>query len=1131
MPLLEFVTGVIADVSLQAAREHLSRREAVIRALKKAGLDPQPKREDFEAIYKHTLIEWGVFKPKELLDFYRDETVYRAFLSAFNANDPAILTREIEEARQRYEEQGYFRRLETDPRREIAAFTTIFNEIVDRTRAPAETRRDHKLESLDDKIEQILKWTRESATTAELRVLERDGYILVGDFSQAIINIQSRLEGVEQSVGSKVSPAARREQLLPYLEMTARRSGRLLLGALDPKGRDSAQINLSRVFINVDAGTTSRVDVTAEPSTGCAYSAAIAHIHHNPQVILRGDPGSGKSTLLRFLSFCLANAWTDPAVKWLEELQWIEAHWTETGQTDQPPIDEEGLRQLVESEGTSSVSISAERVSVTRRPVRQRAGRGDDREAVKCYWQDAAPIPITIELRDFAKSDFDPDSSVAIWNYVSELLRPDGLEDIEPALREEARRGRVMFLLDGVDEVPPDKRPLVWQAIDALRDGPYGGCRWVATCRILSFVAEEAPAGVPVPTLATLSDEQIEWFIEKWYEALAEVGEATPVEAAGYTRGLKSAAAGPDLRKLARNPMLLTLMAIVQTYYGTLPDERVKLYQQCVHTLLLRWQRHKEESGSELPRPLAELGVKQDDLERLLWEIGWEAHSHAAKREDAADIPEMDVIRLARKHFGGSLEKAEKFITYTEQRAHLLLGRGGVDERVYAFPHRTFQEYLAACHLAGQRRLGRRAAALAATPDQWREVLNLTAGELVFNRKSGNTLIDALDEMLPEHLPEDDDEAGWLAVWQAGEMATTVGGKGLAGDPDTGAALLPRLLVALVLLLERGCLTSVQRAAAGLALGRLGDPRPEAVDVDAMQFCFVPRGPFVMGSRQGEPDARDNESGHTDPVDLPYDYWLARFPITNGQFEAFIADEGYKTARYWPEAESAQRWRAPGQVKGWTGDWRDRPYEWDETAALGNHPRTGITWFEALAFGRWLTERWRAAGRLPDGWEVRLASEAEWEKAARGGLTVPVEPLIKAIGDLLVAPAVALVEQPAPRRFPWGDEPPEGRANYDKSGIGRPSAAGCFPAGRGPYGHEDLAGNVWEWTRTKYADYPYDAGDGREKPDGASGRVIRGGAYYREASSLRGAYRNWNLPDLVIRNYGARLAVSPVLHL
>lgn len=112
-------------------------------------------------------------------------------------------------------------------------------------------------------------------------------------------------------------------------------------------------------------------------------------------------------------------------------------------------------------------------------------------------WTNPALIPIQIELRNFAQTDFNPQSPVAFWTYLCDQLERDDLAEAIPALKIAAQRGEVLFLFDGVDEVPPDKRADIWRAIAALADGAYGGCRWLAACRILSFVPKEAPAAAP----------------------------------------------------------------------------------------------------------------------------------------------------------------------------------------------------------------------------------------------------------------------------------------------------------------------------------------------------------------------------------------------------------------------------------------------------------------------------------------------------------------------------------------------------------------------------------------------------------------------------------------------------------
>jgi formylglycine-generating enzyme required for sulfatase activity len=190
----------------------------------------------------------------------------------------------------------------------------------------------------------------------------------------------------------------------------------------------------------------------------------------------------------------------------------------------------------------------------------------------------------------------------------------------------------------------------------------------------------------------------------------------------------------------------------------------------------------------------------------------------------------------------------------------------------------------------------------------------------------------------------------------------------------------------------------------------------------------------------------------------------------------------------------------------------------DSLRGLPNHPVVWVSWHEALAYCAWLTERLRTWEGTPEplatlmrheGWRVTLPSEAEWEKAARG-----------ADG----------------RRYPWGDDPDPDRANYDDTGINATSAVGCFPAGASPYGCLDMAGNVWEWTRSLWGKgsdpefrYSYDAADGREDLEASDDvtRVRRGGAFWNDDRGVRCAARHWDLPSARHWRLGCRAVVLP----
>lgn len=186
----------------------------------------------------------------------------------------------------------------------------------------------------------------------------------------------------------------------------------------------------------------------------------------------------------------------------------------------------------------------------------------------------------------------------------------------------------------------------------------------------------------------------------------------------------------------------------------------------------------------------------------------------------------------------------------------------------------------------------------------------------------------------------------------------------------------------------------------------------------------------------------------------------------------------------------------------------------------------GVTWYEAVAYCNWLTERLREAGSRLRVWRdgrleplnlkpasliARLPTEAEWEKAARG-----------ADG----------------RRWPWGNEWHAGRANTKEAGIGETCAVGCFPAGAGPHGLLDAAGNVWEWTISKWGrtsvyrpdyGYPYRPDDGRESPDGPDLRVVRGGSWLVNQRDARCAFRDWLVPGSFDDDLGLRVVVSLAL--
>ena len=306
------------------------------------------------------------------------------------------------------------------------------------------------------------------------------------------------------------------------------------------------------------------------------------------------------------------------------------------------------------------------------------------------------------------------------------------------------------------------------------------------------------------------------------------------------------------------------------------------------------------------------------------------------------------------------------------------------------------------------------------------------------------------------------------------------------------------------------------------------EPLSDVTKVATMEFCFVPRGSFVLGSQE-DPMAWDGESP-PQTCDIPYDYWISRFPVSNAQFHEFVDDRGYQSRQYWLEAEQAGCWK-DGLFRNPAADTPSTsPGDSGEPFNLPTHPASGITWYEALAFSRWMTRKLQQSGVLPPGFGIQLPSEVEWEKAARGGVEIPDHPRITRASALQECDPPVLRKNPLPhRRYSWGDQPDPTRANYLDSGLCATSPLGSFPGGASPYGVEDLCGNVWEWTRSQWGSYPYPSSveerTRREDSSEAGMRTLRGGAFNYNGSLVRCAVRHHHSLLTAYRHIGFRVVV------
>lgn len=259
-----------------------------------------------------------------------------------------------------------------------------------------------------------------------------------------------------------------------------------------------------------------------------------------------------------------------------------------------------------------------------------------------------------------------------------------------------------------------------------------------------------------------------------------------------------------------------------------------------------------------------------------------------------------------------------------------------------------------------------------------------------------------------------------------------------------------------------------------------------------LSFIRIPASEFTMGSKRTL-DRRAHDDEMPAQVLQVSDYFIMKYPVTNAQYHLFVLATGCRTPLFWTD----------GQFP----------------AGKADHPVVGVSYYDVLAFCAWAAQQ--------TGLPIRLPTEPEWEKAARGA---------------------------TPRTYPWGDVWELGRCNTSEEKLKGTSPVTQFsPQGDSPYGVADLAGNVQEWSSSLFGPYPYDPADGREalvydlqagdllpklletgctsmpESDEASlGKsVIRGGSWRETKHQARCAYRSWAAPMHRSDDTGFRCCYEP----
>ena len=596
-----------------------------------------------------------------------------------------------------------------------------------------------------------------------------------------------------------------------------------------------------------------------------------------------------------------------------------------------------------------------------------------------------------------------------------------------------------LILLDGLDEVPAadHRRIRLLQAIQALVTSLPDNTRFIVTARPYAYTDPRWRLKEFASFFLTPFDqEQRARFIQGWYDAARPRFTLRDADLKQRIPDLIDRVENqPHLRELAERPLLLTLISTLHASGGRLPEDRAQLYKDSIQLLLYHWRREVFRDSDGLP-----LRLDDGELLNCLQTLAYNGHQTQRLQADAehtADISQASILK-AFEPMLGKLGR-DDLLAFLQQHTGILIAR---EQNRFAFPHRSFQEYLAMGWLTAQAE-DCLSPEVCDDPLWWREVFLLAVIEQQKNPRFATSYIRDVLECGKDQ-PDSNRQRLFILAGLALKELNLKGSDGVIKVVRQGLVDL---------LQDAAALNVSERAEAGRVLGRIGDIRKGVglndQDLPDIDWVSIPSGEVVL-----------EENASTFQVEP---FCLARYPITHAQFQRFIdAPDGYDNLRWWAGLDTT-----PGTsiVPRWTE---------------ANHPRERVSWFEAMAFCAWLSERLGTAIQLPTEWQ--------WQQAAcsaQSGFD-----------------------------YPWGPDYQTGYANIDETeenagfhGLDRTTAVDIYPQGNSLQGVSDLCGNVWEWCLNGY-DEPANI-----QASGSFSRVVRGGSWFSYRVSARASYRFNDSPD------------------
>lgn len=724
-------------------------------------------------------------------------------------------------------------------------------------------------------------------------------------------------------------------------------------------------------------------------------------------------------------------------------------------------------------------------------------------------------------------------------------------EDVRLAIAQELQRALIIF--DGLDELPTIRRgggdssiPLRFDAqelISTLRHRhPVGGGEVtegipsIVTCRLADyFEADPQALSAPLYVMSRFSPLQRDEVVRRWHAAVlrAAAGDSPGQEVLARDLSERSTAIlstlreHADLGELCLTPLMLSILQTVYVGKWDLPASVSQLCSRAVEWMLIQKQPGPDPNPLDPPYS----SWLRDVVTELAWVLQGRYVGNGSRGFDVDELRSIvgQVATVSRQQRGVYEDAVTSVCSFLE-RGHGILVRLTSDQ--FDFAHNMLREVMAGRALGRLNLPSRRAFAL---EEAWSGPIRYWAGLIAAQDKGAFEISAMIDEL------ERDVQAGSLTAAVArAEMLVEV------------CLVIPRAELThrlqqqitsvtseLIVALSRRDLARGMRIRIGDLLSVLGDPTQLIPWPDTIQW--IAPGERTIGTTS-RPRTKIPKYDECLPIPeiighVP-GFGIGRYLVTNMEFQAFVAADGYRVERYW---RSKTGWAWASNENGVRDDLlrearriadihysselaserliadeipdrcaqtivRSLPLYWmDPSFNRPNQPVVGVNWWEADAYCTWLTERLRSENLINQEQIVRLPLETEWETAAR------------LCGDGI---------------YPWEQGDPSECAHVGAGDGGAPQmmrscAVGLFRSTPSRLPIFDMVGNVWEWTASPKQPYSEATFYAMAAGDSMEDRIARGSSWLsREPEAAKVTFRSFDPPYNAYDDLGFRIVVA-----